>query len=85
MLSLAPLTRVRHLMLEPVQPPRPFYDAAPSQRDLTLLDQLMALPPGALAGLRTLWLPNWAMPIKQMLQWQQMLQVRGANGGRGRH
>ncbi|EFJ41623.1 hypothetical protein VOLCADRAFT_98367 [Volvox carteri f. nagariensis] len=73
--SLAPLSLVRHLMLEPVQPPRPAHDAPASQRDLTLLDQLMALPLRALAGLRTLWLPNWAMPIKQLLQWQQMLQA----------
>ncbi|GLC49020.1 hypothetical protein PLESTB_000173700 [Pleodorina starrii] len=73
--SLAPLSRLRHLMLEPLQPPRAAHDAPASQRDLLLLDQLMALPPGALAGLRTLWLPNWAMPIKQLLQWQQMLQA----------
>ncbi|GFR52424.1 hypothetical protein Agub_g14996, partial [Astrephomene gubernaculifera] len=77
--SLAPLSRLRHLMLEPSQPPRnlpPGADAAAaSQRDLTLLDCLMRLPAGALSGLRTLWLPNWAMPIKQLLQWQQMLQV----------
>ncbi|GIL75057.1 hypothetical protein Vretimale_7748 [Volvox reticuliferus] len=73
--SLAPLSLLRHLMLEPLQPPRPLHDAPGSQRDLSLLDHLMILPPGALSGLRTLWLPNWAMPIKQLLQWQQMLQA----------
>ena len=62
-------------------PPNP--QEPPSQRDLSLLDALMSLPPGGLAGLRTLWLPNWAMPIKQLLQWQQMLQV-GARAGWGR-
>ncbi|GLI62185.1 hypothetical protein VaNZ11_004770 [Volvox africanus] len=73
--SLAPLPLLRHLMLEPAQPPRPVHDVPGSQRDLSLLDHLMTLPPGALSGLRTLWLPNWAMPIKQLLQWQQMLQA----------
>ncbi|KAG2427958.1 hypothetical protein HXX76_011945 [Chlamydomonas incerta] len=73
--ALAALTRLRHLMLEPAQPPRQPGSEAPSHRDLGLLDALMALPPGGLAGLRTLWLPNWAMPIKQLLQWQQMLQA----------
>jgi hypothetical protein len=77
--TLAPLTLLRHLMLEPAQPPRPVNDAPASQRDLAVLDTLMCLPQGAMAGLRTLWLPNWAMPIKQLLQWQQMLQVRPRN------
>eukprot|EP00198_Chlamydomonas_reinhardtii_P012246 XP_001701583.1 predicted protein [Chlamydomonas reinhardtii] len=68
--ALAPLTRLRHLMLEPAQPPRQPGAEPPSQRDLSLLDALMSLPPGGLAGLRTLWLPNWAMPIKQLLHLQ---------------
>lgn len=74
---LAPLSSLRHLLLDPLQPPRPPPPdpAAAAQRDLALLDALMLLPPGALAGLRTLWLPNWAMPIRQLLQWQQMLQA----------
>ncbi|KAG2495141.1 hypothetical protein HYH03_006750 [Edaphochlamys debaryana] len=75
--ALAPLQQLRHLMLEPQQPPRPQGEAAAAaaQRDLSLLDTLMSLPPGSLAGLRTLWLPNWAMPIKQLLTWQNMLQA----------
>ncbi len=80
---LAPLASLRHLLLDPLQPPRPpppDPGAAAAQRDLALLDALMLLPPGALAGLRTLWLPNWAMPIRQLLQWQQMLQVRAGCG-----
>ncbi len=42
----------------------------------------MSLPRGALARLRTLWLPNWASPIKQLLQWQQLLQVRATADAR---
>ncbi|KXZ45761.1 hypothetical protein GPECTOR_51g747 [Gonium pectorale] len=74
--ALSPLSLLRNLMLEPLQPVRPPDEAAAAaQRDLGLLDALMGLPGGALAGLRTLWLPNWTMPIKQLLQWQQMLQA----------
>lgn len=61
-------------MLEPRQAVPAPPPEGHSPRDLVLLDPLLDLV--TLRGLRTLWLPNWCMPIKQMLQWQQLLQVR---------
>lgn len=69
---LAHLAFRRHLLLDTLLPPTwPCYTRA-----------CMLLPPGVLAGLRTILLPKWAMLFRQLLQWHQVPQVRWGVGRR---
>ncbi|GLI66836.1 hypothetical protein VaNZ11_010794 [Volvox africanus] len=76
------LTQLRHLMLDP----RRFEDveldpdlmldviAPESDRSLALHESLMAMvAEGGLTRLRSLWLPDWAAPPHQLVQWQMQI------------
>lgn len=69
-------------------PPQPWFDVGVAEvgdRSLALHDAVLRLAAEGGGRLRSLWLPEWAVPPHQMVQWQaQLAQVGRGERGRGR-